>query len=275
MMILYPYGLRKALTLSYDDGVETDIPLVRLLDEYGIRATFNLNSGLFAPEGTVYPKGQVHRRMTAAAIKDLFTDSQHEVASHCLTHASLSELPPARIAYEVLADRENLENMFGKIVRGFAYPYGTYSDEAVEALRNCDVAYARTVVSTHRFSVPTNWLLLHPTCHHDDPQLDALCDRFLASKAPFNLELFYLWGHSYEFEQHDNWNVIRAFCEKMSGKKDIWYATNLQIVDYLNASHQLRTSANGHIVFNPTSTDIWAENNGEIITIHAGETISI
>lgn len=25
MMILYPYGLRKALTLSYDDGVETDI----------------------------------------------------------------------------------------------------------------------------------------------------------------------------------------------------------------------------------------------------------
>ena len=45
MMILYPYGLRKALTLSYDDGVETDIELIRILDEYGILATFNLNSG--------------------------------------------------------------------------------------------------------------------------------------------------------------------------------------------------------------------------------------
>lgn len=55
MMILYPYGLRKALTLSYDDGVETDIELIRILDEYGILATFNLNSGCFAPEGTVYP----------------------------------------------------------------------------------------------------------------------------------------------------------------------------------------------------------------------------
>lgn len=49
MMILYPYGLRKALTLSYDDGVETDIELIRILDEYGILATFNLNSGCFAP----------------------------------------------------------------------------------------------------------------------------------------------------------------------------------------------------------------------------------
>ena len=57
MMILYPYGLRKALTLSYDDGVETDIELIRILDEYGILATFNLNSGWFAPEGTVYPAG--------------------------------------------------------------------------------------------------------------------------------------------------------------------------------------------------------------------------
>lgn len=275
MMILYPYGLRKALTLSYDDGVETDVELLRILDEYGILATFNLNSGCFAPEGTVYPKGTIHRRMTKSAIQALFTGTRHEVASHALTHASLSAIPAPRIAHEVLADRENLETLFGTIVRGFAYPYGTYSDEAVSTLRTCGIAYARTVVSTHNFEIPSDWLRLHPTCHHDDPKLNELCDRFLAEKAPFGLKLFYLWGHSYEFEQHNNWEVIRAFCEKMSGKKDIWYATNIEIVDYLNASRQLRTSTDGHIVFNPTSTDIWAENHGEIITIHAGETIRI
>ena len=104
---------------------------------------------------------------------------------------------------------------------------------------------------------------------------DELCDRFLTGKLPFGLKLFYLWGHSYEFEQHNNWEVIRAFCEKMSGKKDIWYATNIEIVDYLNASRQLRTSADGHIVFNPTATDIWVENKGEVMTIKAGETVSV
>lgn len=152
-------------------------------------------------------------------------------------------------------------------------PYGTYSDEAIDTLRTCGIAYARTVVSTHNFEIPNDWLCLHPTCHHDDPKLNELCDRFLAGKLPFGLKLFYLWGHSYEFEQHNNWEVIRAFCEKMSGKKDIWYATNIEIVDYLNASRQLRTSADGHIVFNPTATDIWVENKGEVMTIKAGETV--
>lgn len=103
--------------------------------------------------------------------------------------------------------------------------------------------------------------------------MNELCDRFLTGKLSFGLKLFYLWGHSYEFEQHNNWEVIRAFCEKMSGKKDIWYATNIEIVDYLNASRQLRTSADGHIVFNPTATDIWVENKGEVMTIKAGETV--
>ena len=273
MMVLYPYGLRKALTLSYDDGVETDIELIRILDEYGILATFNLNSGWFAPEGTVYPAGTIYRRMSESAIKALYAGGRHEVASHALTHASLSAIPAPRIAYEVLADRDNLEKLFGKIVRGFAYPYGTYSDEAVDTLRTCGIAYARTVVSTHNFEIPNEWLRLNPTCHHDDPKLDELCDRFLTGKLPFGLKLFYLWGHSYEFEQHNNWEVIRAFCEKMSGKKDIWYATNIEIVDYLNASRQLRTSADGHIVFNPTATDIWVENQGEVMTIKAGETV--
>ena len=91
MMILYPYGLRKALTLSYDDGVETDIELIRILDEYGILATFNLNSGWFAPEGTVYPAGTIYRRMSESAIKALYAGGRHEVASHALTHASLSQ----------------------------------------------------------------------------------------------------------------------------------------------------------------------------------------
>ena len=178
MMVLYPYGLRKALTLSYDDGVETDIELIRILDEYGILATFNLNSGWFAPEGTVYPAGTIYRRMSESAIKALYAGGRHEVASHALTHASLSAIPAPRIAYEVLADRDNLEKLFGKIVRGFAYPYGTYSDEAVDTLRTCGIAYARTVVSTHNFEIPNEWLRLNPTCHHDDPKLDELCDRF-------------------------------------------------------------------------------------------------
>ena len=47
----FPGGLGKALTLSYDDGVEQDIKLIDILNRYGLKCTFNLNSGCYAPEG--------------------------------------------------------------------------------------------------------------------------------------------------------------------------------------------------------------------------------
>ena len=167
------------------------------------------------------------------------------------------------------------QDMFGGLIRGLAYPFGTYSDTVVEALKATGVAYARTVVSTNDFSIPNDWLRLHPTCHHAAPNLDQLCDRFLQDSAPFGSRLFYLWGHSYEFEAMDNWDVIERFCEKMGGRDDIWYATNIEIVDYVNACRAIRTSANGKRMHNPTAIDVWADVNGKQVVICAGETVEV
>ena len=271
----FPNGLHKALTLSYDDGVEQDIRLMEILDQHGIRATFNLNSGCWAQEGTVYPAGQIHRRMSKSQVEKVYANPNHEVAAHCLTHASLTEISPAEIAHEVLADRENLEAMFGGIIRGLAYPFGTFSDTVVDALKATGVAYARTVVSTNNFAIPNDWLRLHPTCHHAAPNLPQLCERFLSDRAPFGSQLFYLWGHSYEFEADNNWHVIEEFCEKMGGHDDIWYATNIEIVDYVNACRAVYASADGKIFHNPTSIDVWADVNGKTVCIKAGETVKV
>ena len=271
----FPGGLRKALTLSYDDGVEQDVRLIDILDKHGIRCTFNLNSGCWAPEGTVYPEGQIHRRMSKSQVEKVYANPNHEVAAHCLNHASLTEVSPAEIAYEVLADRENLEAMFGGLIRGLAYPFGTYSDTVVDALKATGAAYARTVVSTNNFAIPTDWLRLHPTCHHNAENLMQLCDRFLQDSVPFGSQLFYLWGHSYEFEADNNWHVIEEFCQKMGGRDDIWYATNIQIVDYINACRSIRTSANGKTMHNPTCIDVWADIDNKLVKIPAGQTITL
>ena len=275
MMMLFPNGLRKALTLSYDDGVEQDAELISILNLNGLKCTFNLNSGLFAPEDVVYPEGQIHRRMPLSQAKMLYGESEHEVAVHCLTHASLTELPQDRMVYEVMRDRENLEREFGGIVRGMAYPFGTFSDQAVEALRVCGIAYARTVISSHSFSMPTDWLRLPATCHHDDPILMELADRFLQEPALYGARMFYLWGHAYEFEANNNWQVIRDFAEKMGGHEDIWYATNIEICDYHQAYLRLRMSADGRTVHNPTATALWFEQDGQTYSVQPGETLSL
>ena len=272
--MLFPGGLYKALTLSYDDGVEQDVRLLGIMQKHGLKGTFNLNAGLFAPEGTVYPAGQIHRRMTQKACVELFKDSGQEVAIHAFYHGSLPELPPAHAVWQVVHDKEALENLFGRIIRGMAYPFGTYDPAFTQTLRDCGVAYARTVESTHRFAIPNDWLTLPATCHHKDPELMNLARRFAEGK-PYRPQLFYLWGHSYEFEADNNWHVIEEFARYMGNREDIWYATNIQIHDYVQAWRSMHVSVDGRRLYNPSAITLWAAINGQVYTIASGEEIVV
>ena len=239
----FPEGRAKALTFSYDDGVEQDIRLIDLFDRYGMKGTFNINSGCFSPEGTVWEPGTIHRRMSERQVLELYGKGQHEVAVHSLTHPYLETLPTAVMAHEVLTDRVNLERLFGKIIRGMAYPMGTFSDELVSVLKSCGVVYSRTTKTTGGFDVPTDWLRLAATAKHTDPGLMELAEKFVTMKAGAHPKLFYLWGHSYEFERDNNWNVIEDFTAYMAGREaEIWYATNIEIYDYVQAFRGRRTS---------------------------------
>ena len=276
MKLRFPGGVPKALTLSYDDGVEQDRRLIGILDRYGIHATFNLNSGCWAPEGHRWPEGQIHRRLPLSEARALYANPNHEVAVHCLTHASLTDIPADQVVHEIMADRENLEATFGGIIRGAAYPFGTYNAKVAELLHSCGIRFCRTVASTHRFDLMDDWCILHPTCHHDDPMLGELEDRFLADKGTFGPKLFYLWGHAYEFEANNNWERIEQFCEKMSGRSDTWYATNIQIVDYVEAWRALRFSANGRTIYNPTDIAVTFEDDrAGMKTIQPGTYLSL
>jgi len=270
----FPGGLSKALTLSYDDGVEQDERLLDIMQKHGLKGTFNLNSSLFAPEGTVYPEGQVHRRLTEKAIVPLFKDNGQEVAIHACYHGDLPAIPAAHAVWQVVHDKEQLENTFDRIIRGMAYPYGTFSTDFTHTLRDCGVAYARTVQSTHRFDIPNDWLTLPATCHHKDPELMNLARKFAEGK-PYRPQMFYLWGHSYEFESDNNWHVIEEFAEYIGGRDDIWYATNIQIHDYVEAWRGMHISADGRRIYNPSAMPLWVEANHKLYKIESGEEILV
>lgn len=268
----FPGGKMKALTFSYDDGVEQDIRLIGILRKHGMRGTFNLNSGLYAPEGHVYPEGQVHRRMSESQVSGLYAQEGIEVAVHGSTHPWLDHMPVNMCTKDLYDDRCKLERQFGRIVRGMAYPYGTYSDDVVACMRSVGIVYSRTVHSTHDFNMPADWMRLPATCHHNDPKLMELAHRFLEEPSWGRPWMFYLWGHSYEFEEHDNWNVIEEFTDFMAGREDVWYATNIEIYDYQDAFKRLLFSMDGSIVQNPTAYELWFFLNGEVYSVKTGET---
>ena len=277
-LLRFPNGLVKAVTLSYDDGICEDERLIQIMKQNRLKGTFNICSSQYVAEGFVYPSDvKWGRRMTEAKATALYSQDGIEPALHGYTHPVLSSMPAAQVTYDVIRDREHLEAQFGHIVRGMAYPFGAYNDTVLDCLRSCGIAYCRTTNSTHRFDLPANWLAWHPTCHHADPELFALTQKFLAEVRPnwLSARVFYLWGHAYEFEQHGNWEIIERFAVEMGNRDDIWYATNIEIFEYVEAFRQLVFSLDETLVTNPTSAKLWFCLREKLYTVNPGETIKL
>lgn len=257
--MLFPRGLDKALTLSYDDAKTTDIRLIRLMEKYGVKGTFNINTAprWFPPEEKEYPKGEFGR-MTRRQCLEIYKSENVEVAAHGRQHANLTQLDNDGAFEELIRDKQEIERMFQVPCRGFAYAGGKYDNRSVKILERCGFAYARTVEGTHRFDLPHDWLRMGTTCHHNAENLPELADAFLADE-PNLMEpkLFFLWGHASEFEKDDKWWVIENFLEKVGNREDVWYATNIEIYDYMTAYDKLIYSYDRDIVQNPTATDVW------------------
>ena len=276
----FPEGKEKALTLSYDDGVIYDKRLAEITEKYGIKITFNINSNFIGAHPT---------RLNIEDIRELDAMDHVEIATHGENHRAPGRISKLEGITDTLMCRRTLEKELGKIIRGMAYPdSGIYSittnvskQEIKNYLKDLGIAYARSLGGdSNNFLLPTDWYDWVPNAHHNNPNLMAYLKEFLdlemvgsgAHKVP---RLFYLWGHSYEFENDKNWDLIEEFCKTASNNPNVWYATNIEICDYVNAYYSLIFSADDSIVYNPTVHNIWLEADGKLFEIKSGETKTI
>ncbi|CAM4197352.1 polysaccharide deacetylase family protein [Paenibacillus alkaliterrae] len=262
ILLCFPEGRHKALTMSYDDGTVADRRLVAIFNRYGIKGAFHLNSGLFGVPGRLSEE-------EAAALY-----AGHEVSAHTLTHPTIARCPKEQIVHEVMEDRKGLERLAGYTVRGMSYPNGSFNEEIKRMLPALGIEYARVVQTTGHFSMPDDWFEWKPTCHHKDRLLERVDDFIRLHKTQY-LYLMYVWGHSYEFDNDGNWELIEQFCERAGGHENIWYATNLQIVDYVKSYGQLKFSADLSFVFNPAASSVWLSVDGRIVEVKGGSQIKL
>ena len=273
----FPGGKAKAVTLSYDDGSKDDIRLLEIINHYSLKCTFNL----------VGANVENERGLSKQFIKENILGKGHEIANHGYSHRAHDSIRPVEGITEVLNSRLTLEREFDMIIRGMAFPDrsvnrfkqpDTYK-KIKPYLEDLDIVYARTAVSdSEGFELPEDWYNWNPTAHHKNPKLMEYIDKFIsldvsslyiASRSP---KLFYLWGHSFEFEKDKNWELLDEICQKLSQKDDIWYATNIEIYDYTQAYKSLVYSADGKTVYNPTLIDVWFDVDGELVCLKSGET---
>lgn len=275
---LFPKGRKKALTFSYDDGITQDRRFVEMLNRYHLKGTFNLNPGLMGNKDWLSQPGieVSHYKMDKCEIAELYKG--HEIAVHTMTHPDLPRVPEGMIAYEIAACRRELEEIAKKPVTGMAYPFGTYNDKVKNAAKVCGITYSRTTKQHFSFHLPEDFLEWHPTIHHTENTLYSLWEKFLEpvdNEMYRQPQLFYVWGHTYEFDAFDQWKDMEEFLKQAGGHDEIWYATNEEIYRYVMAAQRLVYSASGDYIFNPGVLDVWMLIDKNEYHIPGGETVTI
>lgn len=222
----------KAVTFSFDDGITQDIRLIEMLNEYGLKCTFNLNSGLLGQKGTLNLQGQriSHYKIHPEDVKTIYDG--HEVAVHTLTHPDLTKQNEAEIIRQVEQDRLALSELVGYEVVGMAYPGGRYDRFVTQIVReHTGIRYARTTMNTDSFDLQPKLHRFHPNVSHIEfARLMEMGQRFvdLETNVP---QIFYIWGHSYEMDIHSNYrNQLETFFKLISNRSDIFYGTNQEVL---------------------------------------------
>ena len=261
---VYKDGKKCIVTFSYDDGTHYDRRLVEIFNKYGIKGTFHLNSGFMKFD---------KNRIQPEEVKELYAG--HEVSCHTMFHPTIAEANSASCVLDVIEDRRNLERLCGYAVRGMSYPNGSYSDDVIKLMRACGIVYSRTTVPGN-FKMPEDFMLWNPTCHHKQAMEKAKEFMNNIVETGWRRGLLYIWGHSYELagdEENNSFEYMEKLCEYIGGDDRIWYATNIEIYDYVMAQRSLIITVDENIITNPTTIDVWIDKDGKIIKIPAGETV--
>ena len=283
---VFPGGKFKVLTFSYDDGKIEDRRLVKLFNKFNLKATFNLNTGIIDPA----------IRIPQEEWPELYKG--HDIAVHTFTHPTMIRLNDYNALREILDDKDNLEKIFKRPIYGLAYPNGSYDNRIVDIAKSVGIKYARVtndkyaatkaaeayaanadgpmlIGDENGFSMPEDYMCWVPTCHHNHNLID-FGKKFMALTKKQYLYMMYVWGHSYEFDNNDNWDVIENFCKYMGGRDDIWYATNIEIIDYMDAAKRLQFSADYEKVYNPNACSVWLQlNSDKCVEIEGGTLVEL
>ena len=220
--------------MSFDDGSEHDRRLVDILNRYGLRGTFHLNSGKLGRE----------HHVGSGEVASLYAG--HEVACHTVTHPYLTALPDDAIQREVSDDKKALEDLTNGPVRGLAYPFGAFDTRVVSIISGLGIEYGRTTNIVEDFGIPRDPMRMETSCHYSTAL--ELGERFLKERRA-GLGVMHAWGHSYELDGFmacdatKDWGYLESFCAFIQDHEEtVWSTTAIELIDYLNVRDELRSS---------------------------------
>jgi len=233
------------VTTSWDDGHSGDLRLAELLARRGVVGTFywTVDHAEFTYPGP-------------AEMRDLLGMGM-EIGSHTMTHPDLTKLDDTKLKWELEASKLFLEDYVQRPMRTFCYPFGYFNRRVRDAVAAAGYGLARTTeafrtspgpdpqllpvtmqvyphgmkshlahaVRRRNFAGLSNWLIRH----RGTTDLDSIVGRAL-DHVRANGGVLHIWGHSWELERYDLWDVLDRLLESIANHDDIEYVTNDALV---------------------------------------------
>jgi peptidoglycan-N-acetylglucosamine deacetylase len=236
----------RIVTTSWDDGDALDLTIAELLRSRGLAGTFYV---------TIAPY-QGRPALQQADLRSLSSEGL-EVGAHSLSHRNVASLSPRELDEDVRTCKKALEDVVGREVRMFCYPWGRYNRRVINCLRSAGYLGARTTrmlawaLDFKPFEMPTT-LQAYP--HATTTYLRNLTRsgnwrgavRYLTQfagtdgwvklgKKLFDLVLkrggvWHLYGHSWEIENLGLWDDLRQILDYVSGREEIMYIPNGELL---------------------------------------------
>ena len=226
---------QKIFLFSFDDGTIWDGRLVELLNKWGIRGTFNLNSGL---EDFVWEfEGKPVIRQKLSRTTEQYRG--HEVASHSLHHPWLNSLTPPQLSREVGEDCEALKEIFGLGEIGFGVPFTACGEREIHLIRKY-VRYIRLSEFSDSYALPRDEYHIPIHGLYNDPDIREKLRRFAESQE--ETALFVMAGHSYELEYRDHW----AYLEELLQEVKALGVESMTTMEFVNRYYPKKQGGNNH-----------------------------
>lgn len=264
---LYPNGAEKAFVISYDDGIEQDVRFVDLLNAYGLKGTFNLNSQLCREEFVwKHDCGMYIKRLSAQTVSRLYNG--HEVASHTLTHPYLQQLSEEEIFFQMSRDKEELQRICDCEVCGFAVPFDYIDERVAICAQKCGFEYVRLPTESRLFNTDYDFFHWKPTIFHLQRDLEGCFNQF--ENTSQELALFQLVGHSYDLDVENAWKTVENLFARVADNSHMVSLKTIEAVRYITAMRKF--SVKNNVLTNESDLELWFDVNGDKISLKPNET---
>ena len=203
----------KQFVFAIDDGTVFDKKTISIFIKYGIKATFNLNSGL---QDFVWFQDWLEvRRLRLEENKAIYDG--HEVASHSLTHPYLTSLSDEDIYREVKQDIDNLRNIFHCDIETFSFPFDGYDERSINIIKSLGITHIILPCIDDSFRRPIDAYHIRVTSWNIDDALTKV-QRFIEDE---QAEIFVYLSHSYDYEYENSYDKLEELCRIVSENEDI------------------------------------------------------